>query len=174
MGYYGAENYTPKTIEAEKVSEHKAHGSYVTHRRVGNNLYIVAQSKKEESFGKKFMLVYHIEKHDGMYMYKPMDEYMGPHFYDCPLSLLEKLDAPFMESPEMNSWAENWRNKVREFHAKKAKVKTLKIGDVVSLVDCKIPQVEIRNLKPLRGSYNGITYRLKPSHIGEVISPTVS
>jgi hypothetical protein len=38
---------------------------------------------------------------------------MGPSYYDCPLSLLEKAD----EAPD--EWAKIWREDVRRYHAEK-------------------------------------------------------
>ena len=48
-----------------------------------------------------------IEHRNGGWMYKPMDESMGPCYYSCPLSLLEQ--APM----EHNA---GWRDKVRAYH----------------------------------------------------------
>lgn len=44
---------------------------------------------------------------------KRLSESMGPSYYDCPLSLLEKAD----EAPD--EWAEIWREDVRRYHAEK-------------------------------------------------------
>lgn len=60
---------------------------------------------------------------------------MGPYHHDCPLSLLEL-------APEANP---GWRQAVRQFHARKARVKgyvgTLKPGDAIRLELGYVPTV---------------------------------
>ncbi len=38
--------------------------------------------------------------------YKPMDETMGPYYYDCPVSYIDKASAPLNES------SKRWREEV--------------------------------------------------------------
>ena len=97
--------------------------------------------------------------------YKDMEETMGPCYYDCPLRFLEMVPAPEGE------FVQEWRARVREYWAAKAKVKakirSLKIGDVLSLVPgCTPQQVTIVSLKPLRGrGPQGGIYKLAPRFI---------
>lgn len=53
-----------------------------------------------------------IEKHGGMWMRKEIPESMGPCFYDCPVSFLER--APFSGGGKN----EAWRQLVRERRAR--------------------------------------------------------
>jgi hypothetical protein len=84
--------------------------------------------------------------------YKSMDESMGPAYYTCPLSYLDMVPMP--DSP----YAREWREKVREYHAKQRR--KFKVGQVVKLVGSTIPQVTITSARPLEGRYNGRTYRI--------------
>ncbi len=46
--------------------------------------------------------------------YKDLDESVGPNAIDCPLAYLAAPHA------EREGWAKQWRERVREYHAKKA------------------------------------------------------
>lgn len=55
-----------------------------------------------------------LERSDGQWGYKPLDESMHPYYYSCPLSYLDM--AP-VQSPE-------WRERVRAHHALRRGVMT--------------------------------------------------
>ena len=60
---------------------------------------------------------------------KVMGETVGPHYYDCPASILKLL------SPTDNEWALEWRRKCEEQIVKKKelnKIKKLGIGSIIS------------------------------------------
>jgi hypothetical protein len=57
--------------------------------------------------------------------YKPMDESVGPYYYDCPLKFLDMVSEPVGNAAE-------WRAKVREQHRKKAEKPKLIAGMIVS------------------------------------------
>ncbi|HNC58609.1 MAG TPA: hypothetical protein PLP33_24490 [Leptospiraceae bacterium] len=135
-------------------------GKYVKHRLVGNQLWMIGKTAENE----KFILLALIQsggKGHG-FGYKDMSESAHPYFYNCPLNFLSEV-------PPAN---EEWREGVRQYHKRKAEEKILKtrlqVGDTVSLVGCKIPQVRIYSLKPLRRIHDGVVYRLKPSLIEEI------
>jgi hypothetical protein len=64
-----------------------------------------------------FGMVYITERKNGEFSYKDMSEDMGPHYYDMPARMLARLDelAPNPAGP----YAANWREAVRQRHAKK-------------------------------------------------------
>jgi hypothetical protein len=103
-----------------------------------------------------------LAKHDGSWGYKDMCEAMGPCYYSCPLRFLDMVPVASAE----------WREKVKEYHGKRQR--KLEVGKTYELLNCKIPHVKISNLRPLRGEYNGTTYRLSKTLIGEVIVPSWS
>jgi hypothetical protein len=57
--------------------------------------------------------------------WKEMTETMGVYHYDCPLRILDKLDAP------ENDQAAEWREAVRIYHARRRA--RPKPGDIVAL-----------------------------------------
>jgi hypothetical protein len=48
-------------------------------------------------------------------------------------------------------------------------VNALKPGDRLRLVNCSIPEVTITSIRPLRGTYGGMTYNIPGRMIGEKI-----
>lgn len=78
------------------------------HRVVGNHVWQLVQMPS----GRKFICLDLIAKdRNGGWGYKGMSEDMGPCYYDCPLSLLNKAD------PVDAGYAVEWRSKVRTYHA---------------------------------------------------------
>lgn len=107
----------------------------------------------------RFIGCYLLSKHrDGDWGYKPMDESVHPYYFSCPLAYLGMV-------PEQNK---EWREKVREWHNKQNR--KLEVGKSYFLNGCRIPEVCISSLKPLRGIYNGHLFRLKKDLIGDLCS----
>jgi len=90
--------------------------------------------------------------------YKDMCESSHPYYYSCPLVYLDI--APVA--------CETWRERVREYHARQKR--QLKVGATYKLIGRTIPHVEIVSLRPLLGRYNGRTYRVSKSYIGDEVS----
>lgn len=57
--------------------------------------------------------------------YKDMDETVGPGYYDCPITYLDKASAP-------TGYAIEWRQKVREHHAAMSARPSYETGLVVT------------------------------------------
>lgn len=152
MGYTSSPSWdTASKIVAERIKVYTALNKYVTHKKVGNCLWMVVL---DANTGKPFIALYLLSKFDGDWGYKDMSESMFPYYYSCPLEFLGMCETECAE----------WRAEVRKWHARQAKIKqlkkTLKIGDVVNLKDCKIPSAVVQSLKPFIGSYGGKLYRL--------------
>jgi hypothetical protein len=67
-------------------------------------------------------------------------------------------------------YAAGWRDKVRQSHAqiaaRKQFIKTLKVGDTVKLREgCTPSSIKVSSLKPLRGTYEGVLYRVTEKHL---------
>lgn len=91
--------------------------------------------------------------------YKDMDETMGPCETSCPVSYLE-LATP----PPKGEYVQPWREKVRRHHRK------LVVGQRYTLLNCKIPDITISKVRPLRGTgQDGVTYRIHRSSLGELL-----
>lgn len=92
-------------------------------RAVGNHIW---QLVRQESANRTFITLDLIAKdRTGGWGYKGMSEDMGPYHYDCPLSLIDAASDP------INETARAWREKVREYHADKAKSKFARVADAV-------------------------------------------
>lgn len=80
----------------------------------GRRFWLAVESLKT---GEKLVMLYLFERHGNEWMYKPMDETVGPVYYDCPLSLLELTsDGP---KDDMGEYAIAWRAHVRDYHQKR-------------------------------------------------------
>ena len=129
----------------------------VTKRVVGNHLWMVV----EDSEGTNVIALYLLSAYRGEWGYKSMVEASGPYYYDCPLALLEK-------APEANI---QWRAEVRNYHkakaARTAYVKSIGVGDVVELQNCKVPQVVVTAKvgNKIYGAYGGVTYKVPAKYV---------
>lgn len=80
-------------------------------RLIGNHLWVITEYKET---GEKSICLYLLRySRDSGWGCKCIHESAHPYYYDCPLSLLDKVD------PTKNKNAVEWRQKVREFHQKK-------------------------------------------------------
>ncbi len=93
--------------------------------------------------------------------YKNMGESMHPYYYSCPLAYLEMVPVA----------CDKWREGVYEYHARQKR--RLQVGATYTLISRTIPHVEIVSVKPLRGRYNGCTYRVAKSYIGDELAKAV-
>lgn len=61
---------------------------------VGNHLWFVVDAK-DSSIDKPFIGLALVQRYSkDNWAYKPMDESMGPYYYDCPRSLLDAVPDP--------------------------------------------------------------------------------
>ena len=130
----------------------------------GQTLYALHEATRGEK-PLRFIAVYRLSRADGMWGYKDMDESCGPNYYDCPLVYLKEASP----AEEVGGYAASWREGVRKCaeDRKKKNSKKPKPGERWTLVGCTIPHVKITSAQPLRGSYQGVVYRLTKSRLGE-------
>ena len=70
-----------------------------------------------------FLLKFHPKARDGLtFGYKDMEESMGPYAWRCPLRILSLL------TETQNAYANAWRAKCREYHARRAALPKLAEG----------------------------------------------
>ncbi|TXI04128.1 MAG: hypothetical protein E6Q76_12910 [Rhizobium sp.] len=93
--------------------------------------------------------------------YKEISEDCGPNAVDFPMSWLPLLTGP------SGLYSEGWRQRVREYHARRGTGQRLRIGQVVNvhLGNGSVDKATLLQLKPLRCDIAGITYRLRRSQI---------
>ncbi len=90
--------------------------------------------------------------------YKDLCESVHPYYYSCPLAYLEMVPVA----------CETWRERVREYHARQKR--RLRVGATYTLIGRTVPHVEVVSVRPLLGRYNGCTYRVSKSYIGDELS----
>ena len=118
-----------------------------------------------EKEGKSFILLLMIDKHDGWWGYKDIEESMGPCYYDCPLSLLD------MTTGNDHDASIEWRKGVRERHAtrqaRRLASKAVKVGDRVTVYG-KAYQIIERIKRSFVGiqELTGRRYRITSLQIG--------
>ena len=85
---------------------------------------------------------------DGLtFGYKDMSETMGPYAWTCPMRIIEAL------TPTDNEYANGWRTKVREYHARRAALPKLAEGMRLRILNESVPTVngiELREVEVLR------------------------
>lgn len=157
MGWWFTQNATKKNIIAKLIKDEEnesAKWTTITHCVRGNILWIVREMfyKKENKTERYIQCSILGAEKDYGWGSKDMEESMGPCYYSCPLKYLDLVPEPKSE------YSKEWRDKVRK-HNNKLNFK-LKIGMKVELQNCIIPYVEISNIKPLRGTFNYMVYKL--------------
>jgi hypothetical protein len=138
-------------------------------------LWVLYEKRKTDGSSYRFIILYLLQflKHDRGWAYKDVTEHMGPCEVDCPLNFLEQapLDQILGDQPSELSmnWAMEWREKVKNYHANKVTLSSIEVGKTYVLNFCKIPHITVTSKRPLKGEYQGITYRLPKKLIGKVL-----
>lgn len=112
----------------------------------------------------KYIVLWLVDFRKDSWGYKSISEEMGPYYYDCPNTILEKCPCPDNEE------ARSWRAAVGNYHAKRSR--NWAVGDRVRLIGRRIgmdssPEVTITSIRPLRCNYYGYPYRLTKSSLAE-------
>src|SRR4051812_31389516 len=106
MGTYFTQGANKAAIIAECVQSCRAERHTVN----GNNLWAIGQTERD---GKPFryVILFKLVPDTWGWGYKPINEDMGPCYYDCPLEYVKAVEefAPM-------SFAEEWRTKVYARH----------------------------------------------------------
>jgi hypothetical protein len=97
----------------------------------GNRLWVLAKPKDQPPF----IILFLLEKCNGCWGYKDMDETTGPFYYDCPLRFLDQSPEPTDVRHSHGDSGRTWRDHVREHHAasKLRRQQRPKVGDVIVL-----------------------------------------
>lgn len=145
-------------IEAWSNDTHA--GSTLRHCLKGNTLWTVREiTDKRAGTTERYIGCDLLQSERGYgWGYKDMCESVHPYYYSCPLAYLEMVPVA----------CEAWRERVREYHARQKR--RLQVGTSYTLIGRTIPHVEIVRLRPLIGRYNGCTYRVSKSYIGDELS----
>jgi hypothetical protein len=64
-------------------------GNFIDKTLKGTELWTIMQ----DAAGARFIVLFLLAKERGSYGYKVMDESMGPYYYKCPVSFLDRVPA---------------------------------------------------------------------------------
>ena len=130
------------------------HGETLAKAVCTNVLWTVREVSHADGSKSKYIGCDLLRKSGGDWGYKDLDEGMGPYYYSCPLKFFDMV-------PVVN---QEWRDKVIEYHAKRKR--KIEAGKQYNLINCRIPFVKIVSVRPLRGEYNGMVYRVAKKLLG--------
>jgi len=153
----------PSTIKEEAADYIRRNNTdrwkVLKHTLRGNVLWAVVEVSYENKPAQMAIICVLFRRwRDGVVGWKDMCESMGPYQFSVPLHYLEMVPVANQE----------WRDRVLAYREKQNRKFT--VGEIVELVDCKIPHVRITQVKPLRGEYAGYLYRLRRGYIGKTVS----
>jgi len=136
----------------------------LAHCTKGNVLWSVVEwHRKDRGETRNFIACILMAPHKAVgWGYKEMDESVHPYYYSCPLAYLGLAPEACAE----------WREGVRRWHAQMSR--KVSVGDIWSLVGCKVRMVEITSVRPLRGrgKHDGVLYRLSRKLLGDKLLPS--
>lgn len=162
----------------KELAEHLLRGNgVVTIKNAwkGNNLWAVQEyQNKGDARLTRFVALYlcrgRADSRDG-WGYKDIDESMGPSETSCPLSFIEMVEEHEKANGyEPVGYAAEWRDRVREIHAKGKR--TLEVGQQFKLygrdysVTAKLERGFYRVINSV-----GDLFRMKPSQVKDVVLP---
>jgi hypothetical protein len=131
-------------------SNETAERRVLTHRTVGNHLWVAFESVPTDPAHKpiRIVILALLARDNGHWGYKDMDENMGPNAIDCPRAVIEAV------GPTTNEYALKWRARVEAHHAKKAEhramMKRITLGSTLVLKGCTPERFRITNIDGAR------------------------
>lgn len=170
---YSKDALVRSLIASTEYDNENGKGKRVTlkHCVKGNHLWAVRQhthTKDGISTELRYIMLYLMAKHDGMWGYKDMDEYCGMYYWNCPLNYL-KLAPQQNVSGNLKAWNDEWRKQVVEYWKEETRKrnfkKSLQIGTKITLPGYA-GEFQITQLKPCIIAYIGMSsYRISPRMI---------
>lgn len=159
--------HTRKDLIRHLTQNNMAEGSkMLAHCCVGNNLWAVQEYTNHDGELVRFIALYlmrgHNNSRDG-WGYKDLDEGCGPVAVNCPLKYIDMV-----KDFEPRSYAKEWREKVREYWAKRAR--NLTPGTRIRLYDKEytVTGRPFRNHDYSVKDEYGDTFRVKKSQLAWV------
>lgn len=98
----------------EELAINAASGKMLERSFYGNTVYTLVETTK----GEKYIAIDVVQKSNGEWSHKPMDESVHPYHYDCPERMLKQSTSKSPLSIE-------WREKCREIRKSKRALKNL-------------------------------------------------
>jgi hypothetical protein len=126
MGWTSFRDYTPHHSRAEIIAreftqaattENQSAWGFEQIAERGATVYAIMYRDTPNQPRAFYGMVFITERKNGEFAYKEISEDCGPHYYDMPARMLARLEelAPSPSGP----YAANWREAVRQRHARK-------------------------------------------------------
>lgn len=139
------------------------------HSLVGNHLWIAVERKNDDGTTERFIALDLLKgggKGSG-WGHKGISESMGPCEVDCPLYMLDLVPPP-----KDSEYAAGWRERVREYHARKRDKREWKAGQDINLFGRRYTLLEPRTTWKgrkagwyARGHETGQRYRVSAANM---------
>lgn len=117
MGWYYTDGASRKDIITECTTGYTSEtGTFckaLRHCCRGSVLYVLWEIKTINGITQRYIGIYLLRGHKDGWGYKPMDESMGPFYYECPLSYIEEA------GPTEDKGSNQWRELVKRHHENK-------------------------------------------------------
>ena len=101
--------YSRNDVVTDIVNQYTSERFSIIDRKAtnfGRHLWMLIQPKE----GPSFICLFKLSSYGGDWGYKPIDESMGPVYWDCPVSLIQQADPPTTE------YATEWRDTIMQQH----------------------------------------------------------
>lgn len=141
----------------------------LAHTVRGNRLWVLKQYNEGERAGEVFVALYLISNSKGEWGYKDLDDSVGPYYFDCPLSYIEKT---IKSGRKLSEWTVEWHEKVRAHHkaskAKRQKAKQLEVGMKIKFAGViykLISKYDGRRGWRVESQSDGVTYRMMSKQV---------
>jgi len=144
----------------------------IAHSLRGNVLWTVREKTDKDGSKQRCIHCDVLKSHDRSWGYMPMDETVGPCYYNCPLKFLVMVP-----DPPPSEFVGPWREKVRAYHAEQRRVaavrRSLKVGCVVKFNDdCRVSELRVESVKGGflgRDEKEGTLYKFRAKDVKEVV-----
>ena len=141
MGWTSSSYWTHKQDVVNAIlADYKA--SIITYKVNGNEMWAVMNGAFDTNPPIPYLAVFVLEKSQGMWAYKEMDESMHPYYYNCP-------DAFLLVPVANEAWRAARLEWLKKQTAQKALKNSIKVGEVITLTNGWM--MEIANTRPFLG-----------------------
>lgn len=167
MGWTGFSN-SVKQEKERHISYFRNQGTLIAHRSTnyGKNLWIAIKISPDSNGQERSIILLLIFKNGGSgeWLYRDLDEGMGPCETDCPISLLE------ITTGDGSVYSQEWRKEVLYRSSFRKELSSIKDGTIVEIYGERFQIVRKEGKKGIYGHKLGMStlYRIRPSQIGRI------
>jgi hypothetical protein len=136
MGWsYNTRKQSKESFVHEIIMGFSNNALVLAHSVRGNNLWVLVKPSDADPIICLFLM----SSDKGCWGYKSMDESMGPYYYNCPLTFLDRSPEPHGCNINHMDSGRTWRDYVRDHYKELSNRDKPKVGDTVKLDPEKYP-----------------------------------